>query len=100
MTRAEAMNLTDAEIFSKLNDLSKLLEMGIDWDTNYDEYCLLDSIYDERYRASNIANFEEFFFNNIDGKEWKDIPSEIWDMYSDWHKDVFGYRPRSTDKDW
>lgn len=100
MTRAEAINLTDEEIYNKLNDLSKLLEMGIDWDTNYDEYCLLNSISEERYRDSNITDFEEFFFKNIYGKDWKDIPAEIWDMYSDWHKDMFGYRPRSTDKDW
>ena len=41
----------------------------------------------------------------VDGLAWSiiqqnEIDGEILDSYSDWHKDMFGYRPRSTDKDW
>lgn len=61
---------------------------------------MLNSISNERYRKSNIGQFEEFFFTKIYGKEWEEIDGETWDCYSDWHKDVFGYRPKSTDKDW
>lgn len=100
MTRIEAMKLTDKEINQRLNELSKLLDMNVDWEKNYDEYCMLNSISNERYRRSNIGQFEEFFFNKIQGKDYEEIDSETWDWYSDWHKDMFGYRPKSTDKDW
>ena len=100
MTRAEALKLTDKEINERIDELSKKLDMDIDWDTNYAMYQLLNDILDERYRESNIVKFEEFFFKNIYGKEWEEVRGETWDFYSDWHKDMFGYRPRSTDKDW
>ena len=100
MIRAEAINLTDNEINNRIGELSNLLDMGADWDKNYDEYCMLNSILDERYRKKNIESFEKFFFEHIYGKEWNEIDPDILDSYSDWHKDMFGYRPRSTDKDW
>ena len=100
MTRVEAIKLTDKEINDRLNELSKLLDMDIDWDKNYDEYCLLNSISGERYREENVEAFEKFFFKHIYSKEWNQIDGETWDYYSDWHKDMFGYRPKSTDKDW
>ena len=37
--------------------------------------------------------FEKFFFNHIYGKEWNEIDGDILCSYSDWHKDVFGFRP-------
>jgi hypothetical protein len=74
--------------------------MDIDWDKNYDEYCLLNAILDDRYRKENMEAFEKFFFEHIYAKEWSEIDADILDSYSDWHKDMFGYRPRSTDKDW
>ena len=100
MTRAEAIKLTDKEITERLSQLSNLLDMDIDWDKNYNEYCLLNVISDERYRARYLKQFEEFFYKHIYAKEWTEIDPEILDSYSDWHKDMFGYRPRSTDKDW
>lgn len=100
MTREEALKLSDKEINQRLNELSKLLDMDTDWDKNYDEYCMLNAISNERYREENIEKFEQFFYKNIHCKEWEDINDETWDCYSDWHKDMFGYRPKSTDKDW
>lgn len=100
MTRAEAIKLTDDEIYTRVRELSNLLDMDIDWDKNYNEYCLLNSISEERHRNKYIKEFEEFFYKNIYGKEWNEIDENILDSYSDWHKDMFGYRPRSTDKDW
>ena len=100
MTRAEAIKLTDNEINNRIGELSRLLDMGTDWDKNYDEYCLLNSISNERYHTKYIKQFEEFFYKNIYGKEWNEVDPDILDSYSDWHKDMFGYRPRSTDKDW
>jgi hypothetical protein len=30
---------------------------------------------------------------DIEGKSFDEIDPNCWDFYSDWHKDVFGYRP-------
>ena len=100
MTREIAITLTTKEIGERVDELSKLLDMNIDWDKNYDEYCMLNNILDERYREENIESFEKFFFKHIYAKEWNEIDPEVLQSYSDWHKDMFGYRPRSTDKDW
>jgi hypothetical protein len=100
MTREVALKTDSREISKRVDELSHLLDMSIDWDKNYDEYCMLNSILDERYREENIEAFERFFFKHIYGKEWNEIEPDILDSYSDWHKDMFGYRPRSTDKDW
>ena len=48
---------------------------------------------EERYRRENEPKIREYFAKHIEGREWKDIEPERWDFYSDWHKDVFGYRP-------
>ena len=100
MTRNEALKLTSEEIYTRVRELSHLLDMGIDWDKNYNEYCMLNSILDNRYREENMEAFEKFFFKHIYGKEWNEIDPDILDNYSDWHKDMFGYRPRSTKIDW
>lgn len=100
MTRAEALKLGDKELNARIDELSYFLDRNIDWDKNYDEYCMINNILDNRYREENMEAFEKFFFEHIYGKEWNEIDGEILDSYSDWHKDMFGYRPRSTDKDW
>lgn len=100
MTREIALKTDSREITNRVYELSHLLDMNIDWDKNYDEYCMLNNILDERYREENIEAFEKFFFKHIYAKEWNEIEPEILDTYSDWHKDMFGYRPRSIDKDW
>lgn len=100
MTKAEALKLSNKELNARIKDLSHLLDRDIDWDKNYDEYCMINNILDNRYREENMEAFEKFFFNHIYGKEWNEIDSDILCSYSDWHKDMFGYRPRSTDKDW
>lgn len=48
---------------------------------------------DARYRAENEPKIREFFAKYIEGREWKEIDPETMQFYSDWHKDVFGYRP-------
>ena len=100
MTKAEAIKLTSKELNVRIDELSYFLDRNIDWDKNYAEYCMINNILDDRYREENMEAFEKFFFQHIYGKEWKEIDGDILDSYSDWHKDMFGYRPRSTDKDW
>lgn len=105
MTREIALKTDSKVIGERVRELSKMLDTMFygdsdGWDNTYNEYCMLNSILDERYREENIEKFEQFFFKHIYGKEWNEIEPDILDSYSDWHKDMFGYRPRSTDKDW
>lgn len=51
------------------------------------DYFLLCAIHDEKYREYAEADFLEFAKHK--GEEGFD-----WDFYSDWHKDLYGYRPR------
>ena len=94
--------MTNKDINDRLEELRKVLDfaLGDEWDVAYDEYLVLSAELDARYRDENIDKFETFFFKNVYGKEWKDIDDDTWGFYSDWHKDMFGYRPKSTDKDW
>lgn len=94
--------MTNEEINTRLNELSKILDKGIsnEWDEAYDEYMTLTSILDERFRDDNMDEFISFFQEYIEGRSFNEIDPGIYDTYSDWHKDMFGYRPRSTDKDW
>lgn len=48
---------------------------------------------DERYRRENEPKIRAYFAEHIEGKTWAEIEPERWEFYSDWHKDVFGYRP-------
>lgn len=105
MTREVALKTDSKVLGERVRELSKMLDAmfyGDDnrWDSTYNEYCMLNSILNERYREENIEVFEEFFYKHIYGKKWNEIEPNILDSYSDWHKDMFGYRPRSTDKDW
>ena len=62
---------------------------------DYNEYLDLAAIEQKEYREANEQPLTEFFNKNIKGRKWEDINPHDWDTYSDWHKDVFGYRPKS-----
>ena len=48
---------------------------------------------ERRYREENEPKIREFFAKYIEGKTRNEIDPDTWGWYSDWHKDVFGYRP-------
>ena len=48
---------------------------------------------EESYRNENEPKIREYFRKHFAGKSWSEIDANCWDFYSDWHKDVFGYRP-------
>ena len=50
-------------------------------------YWEIDAYEQDRYYYDHIEAFREF-------ESHKDEPDFDWDFYSDWHKDMFGYRPR------
>ena len=67
------------------------------WSKAYDRYCELCAKEQEEYKANNIDTLKKFYDEHIAGKEWAEIDRDDWDWYSDYHKDVFGYRPKTLD---
>lgn len=49
----------------------------------------------QKYRAENEPKIRAYFAEHFEGRTWDKIDPERWDFYSDWHKDVFGYRPHA-----
>jgi hypothetical protein len=90
--------MTTEKINQRIRELTALLESPLDpepWHEYYNEYNKLSAILDERYRAENQASFDAFYEKHIKGRSWEEIDQEAWDFYSDWHKDMYGYRPRT-----
>ena len=89
--------LSNEDINKRIRYLSELLESPIDpepWSEYHDEYCRLTDELDRRYREEHQEAFDNFYTEHIKGKKWEDINPEDWDFYSDWHKDMYGFRPR------
>ena len=90
--------LTDKELSEMVKKLGDTLEMmnpcDNDWDMIYKKYCHITAIQDERYREANQADFDAFYEKNIKGKKWEEIEPSVLDFYSDWYKDMYGFRPR------
>lgn len=89
--------MTTEEINKRITELSNILNGYVkgDWDKAYKEYNELTFVLDERYRAENQTAFNAFYEKHIKGRTWEEIDQEAWDTYSDWHKDMYGYRPRA-----
>jgi hypothetical protein len=90
-------NMTTTEINNRIRELTAILDGYAegDWNKAYNEYCKLTAILDERYRADNQTAFNAFYEKHIKGKSLEEIDPKAWDFYSDWHKDMYGYRPRT-----
>lgn len=90
--------MTHAEL-QELKTLSRALDTihpsTKEWDEAYDRYCELCAKEQAEYRAENIDKLKAYYDKYIAGKTWDEIDAEDWGFYSDYHKDVFGYRPRS-----
>lgn len=48
---------------------------------------------EREYYERNYKPFMEWTEANISGKSIEEIAPEVWDCYSDWHKDLYGFRP-------
>lgn len=90
--------MTKRERMARIRELSDLLWKveGEEYDKLYAEYCELNAEEDKAYREENEPKIREYFETHIKGKSFADINCEQWQFYSDWHKDVFGFRPRQT----
>ena len=49
---------------------------------------------EREYYERNYKPFMEWTAEHISGKSFEEIAPETWDYYSDWHKDLYGFRPR------
>lgn len=89
-------NMSDKELSSRQDELAEILEWGTSekWDEVYNEYCKIQIILDERYRERNQDSFDAFYKEHIEGKTREEIDPDDWGFYSDWHKDMYGYRPK------
>lgn len=56
------------------------------WDEVYAYHNLIESVIDDIYREENMESFRAY-------EQRMNEPDFDWDFYSDWHKDMFGYRP-------
>lgn len=86
---------TDA-LNKRVDELSKILDstFGIEWDSAYDEYVRINNELEKRYREENKSAFDDYYTKHIKGKTFDKIDPEHWSFYSDWHKDMYGFRPR------
>lgn len=79
---------------------ARMLEIEAEMDngdlSNYNEWADLCAIEREEYRERELPEITKYFEEHIKGKSWEEINQDCWDWYSDWHKDVFGFRPRQT----
>ena len=95
ITYNEMLNMTNAELSARAKELSDAMYVatGAVWDDLYKEYVNINDVLDERYRAENQTAFDAFYEKHIKGKSWDEIDPEDWGFYSDWHKDMYGFRP-------
>ena len=98
MNFATATAMTTADIKKRVDQLDTIL-MGDctsdAWEEAYKERSILCDVLDERYRAENQSAFDAFYEKHIKGKRWEEIDPDNWSFYSDWHKDMYGFRPRT-----
>ena len=91
------VNMTTADLNARIRLLDNVL-MGDctmeAWERAYKERSKICFILDERYREENQASFDAFYAEHIEGKSWEEIDPNDWGFYSDWHKDMYGFRPK------
>ena len=67
--------------------LESITTADAEWNMLYGVYCDINTILQNEYYYENIDAFREY-------ESHMDEPDFDWDFYSDWHKDMYGYRPR------
>ena len=66
--------------------------------TVHEDWFIDEAAEEEAYVLENEPKLRQYFFDNFYGKSWSEIKGNKelynnWSFYSDWHKDVYGYRP-------
>ena len=78
----------------RLSALYKDLDSVYDNPELYKEFVELNDMDHAEYFERNKKAFDEFYNAHIKGKAWDEMRPGDWDTYSDWYKDMYGYRPR------
>lgn len=87
MDQIKAMSKEERREFrNSLNEILNTQSCDEEWDVAYRQSNLLWAIEDEEYREDNWEKFREYELKMHE-------PDFDWGFYSDWHKDMFGYRP-------
>jgi hypothetical protein len=81
------------KLYLNLRNINNVVDF-LDWVLENRPEMIYDYVAEERrYREENEPKIRQFFAEHFEGKTRKEIDPEYWGWYSDWHKDVFGYRP-------
>ena len=81
------------KLYLTLNTVTNIVDF-LDWVLENRPEMIYDYVTEERrYREENEPKIREFFAKHIEGKTFEEIDPDLWGSYSDWHKDVLGYRP-------
>lgn len=110
--QCDVRKLSDKEVNAAYDMVSKPFCGSLMDDASYGVYpewqCkLVEAVYwkaaneqDRRYRAANEDSVRAMFDRYFKGKTWEEIRGDedlydLWGDYSDYHKDVYGYRPHA-----
>lgn len=92
------MTVSEAWEAAEIQTEAENLYIDCAYEEEFDEKCA--AFWDEyerehrEYYESTIKFFRDFEKEHIEGKSIEEISPEDWDFYSDWHKDIYGFRPR------
>jgi len=91
--------MTKQERRERMAELSNELwyAEGEEYEKLYAEYCELNIIDAREYREEQEPLIKAYFETHIKGKTWEEVDKDRFDFYSDWHKDVYGFRPRTLE---
>lgn len=85
------------EIYNRMSELESIMENAAnfeEYNAAYQEWLKMDEQQHLEYVARNESAFKEFCEKHINGKALEDIPADVLQQYSDWHKDLYGRRPQ------
>lgn len=85
--------MTDEEIQQRLDELSIIIADET-FPIKYRERYMLEYVRDERRKMKDENAFYDFYEEHIEGKDMDEIDEEDWEYYSDWHKELYGCRPK------
>ena len=87
LTISDFPSMSHDELMGLWNKIGKLMDLG---EATYEQRILywdIDRYENDRYYYENIDAFRVY-------EQSKGRPDFDWNFYSDWHKDLFGFRPR------
>ena len=103
--RVNTHNYSEKEFYEFCMNVQRTHDYDVSFDDvfqalldNHPEYFINEEEEEKAYFAENEPKLRQYFKDHFEGKSWNEIESDeklydCWGFYSDWHKDVYGYRP-------